>query len=76
MGKRIITQPNQSITLPDKDWLDLENLALAEFTSEDPPHPIESALKPGVGSGWRASEPGRRQSGCCLTSHCGSGVFI
>ena len=35
-------------------------MAQAELTSEDPSHPIESALKPGVGSGWRASEPGQQ----------------
>jgi hypothetical protein len=60
MRKRIITQPNQGIALPDEDWLDLENLAQVELTSADASHPIESALKPGVGSGWRASEPGQQ----------------
>jgi hypothetical protein len=34
-------------------------LAQAEVTSEDESHPIESALK-GLGSGWRASEPGQQ----------------
>jgi len=41
-------------------WLDLENTAQAELTSEDAAHPIESALKPGQGPGWRAAEPGRQ----------------
>jgi hypothetical protein len=58
MRKRITTRGAQSITPPEEDWLDLENLAQAELTSEDASHPIESALKPGAGSGWRASEPG------------------
>jgi hypothetical protein len=60
MRKRIITRVTQGIMPPNEDWLDLENLALAELTSEDASHPIESALKHGVGSGWRASEPGRQ----------------
>lgn len=60
MRKRIITHGTQGIMPRDEDWLDLENLALAELTSEDASHPIESALKPGVGSGWQASEPGRQ----------------
>ena len=59
MRKRIIAQGTQAVTPPDKDWLDVENLAQAELTSEDASHPIESALKPGVGSGWQAAEPGQ-----------------
>ena len=60
MRKRIITQGATGIITPHEDWLDLENSALAELTSEDVAHPIESALNPGVGSGWRASEPGQQ----------------
>ncbi|GFO67251.1 hypothetical protein GMLC_08300 [Geomonas limicola] len=39
-------------------WLDLENLAKVELSSEDPLHPIESALPPGTGGGWLASQLG------------------
>ena len=39
-------------------WLDLEELARVEVTSEDKDHPIESAL--GGGAGWRAAAPGRQ----------------
>ena len=60
MRKRIIVQGTQGIIFPAEDWLDLENSAQAELTSEDASHPIESALKPGAGSGWRASEPGQQ----------------
>ena len=60
MRKRIVTHGTQAVAPPDGDWLDLENLAQAELTSEDASHPLESALKPGVGSGWRASEPGQQ----------------
>ena len=60
MRKRIITQGPKDITPPEEDWMDLENSAQAELTSEDASHPIESALNPGLGSGWRASEPGQQ----------------
>ena len=60
MRKRIITQGTQGIIPPEEDWMDLENSAQAELTSEDASHPIESALSPGLGSGWRASEPGQQ----------------
>ena len=60
MRKRIITRGTQGIRPPDEGWLDLENLAQVELTSEDASYPFESALKPGAGSGWRASEPGRQ----------------
>jgi hypothetical protein len=60
MRKRIIVQGTQGIIFPTEDWLDLENSTQAELTSEDASHPIESALKPGVGSGWRASGPGQQ----------------
>jgi hypothetical protein len=58
MRKRIITRDSQGIIPPAEDWLELEDLAQVELTSEDASHPFESALKPGVGSGWRASEQG------------------
>jgi hypothetical protein len=60
MRKRIITRGTQDVMPPDQNWLDLENLAEVEVTSEDASHPIDSALKPGTGSGWRASESGQQ----------------
>ncbi|HEX2770214.1 MAG TPA: hypothetical protein VHN12_13135 [Geobacteraceae bacterium] len=60
MRKRIITQGTKDVIPPDQDWLDLENLAEVEVTSEDASHPIESALKPGEGPGWRALEFGQQ----------------
>jgi hypothetical protein len=60
MRKRIICEDTQGIRPPVEDWLDVESLARVELTSEDASHPIESALKPGTGSGWRASKPGRQ----------------
>ena len=60
MRKRIITPGPEDVMLPDQNWLDLGNLAEVEITSEDASHPIESALKPGDGPGWRASASGRQ----------------
>jgi uncharacterized protein (DUF736 family) len=45
----------------DQGWLDLEQIATVEVTSEDPKFPIESALSPKSGSGWRARQKGEQQ---------------
>ncbi|HJV36622.1 hypothetical protein [Geomonas sp.] len=42
----------------EEGWLDLEELAQVEITSEDHTHPIESALRSDGGLGWRAAGPG------------------
>lgn len=60
MRKRIITSVQQESASPDQDWLNLEELAEVEITSEDEAHPIESALLPGRTSGWRATGPGKQ----------------
>lgn len=60
MRKRIIAPPRQQSASADGDWLDMEDLAEVEITSEDAAHPIESALLPGASSGWRAAGPGRQ----------------
>src|SRR5258708_33978559 len=62
MRKRIVgshhaRQGGQS----DKEWLDLEQIATVEVTSEDPSFPIEYALGSNDGPGWRASEGGEQQ---------------
>ena len=41
-------------------WLDLEEIATVEVTSENPNFPIESALAASEGPGWRAAEPGKQ----------------
>ena len=58
MRKRIITPTQQQTAPPGQDWLNLEEIAEVEITSEDATHPIESALLPGGTSGWRAAGPG------------------
>jgi hypothetical protein len=58
MRKRILPAVPNPGNLGPIEWLDLERLATAEVTSEDPAHPIEAALLPGIGLGWRAAQAG------------------
>lgn len=58
MRKRMISEPRHTALPPEQDWLNVEDLVEVEVTSEDPERPIESALVPGKGAGWRAGEPG------------------
>jgi hypothetical protein len=60
MRKTIIAPATETKPTPGRQWLDLESLAEVEITSEDPQHPVESALIPGEGSGWRAGGPGEQ----------------
>ncbi len=60
MRKRIITPVQQETALPNLEWLNIEELAELEITSEDAAHPIESALLPGHDSGWCAAGPGKQ----------------
>jgi len=60
MRKQIIEHPQSDASLHSDDWLQLEDLAEVEVTSEDAAHPIESALLPNHGTGWRAADPGRQ----------------
>lgn len=59
MRKRIVTLGQQEDS-SEPDWLNLSEIAEVEITSEDPVHPIESALTSDQGSGWRAAEPGQQ----------------
>ena len=60
MRKHIInaTEPNPPGT--SEKWLNLEEIARVEISSEDPQYPIESAFTHGEGLGWRASQPGEQ----------------
>lgn len=60
MRKRIIHQDPQRVPSSNQQWLNVEHLAQVELTSEDAAHPIESALTPGGGPGWRAGQPGQQ----------------
>jgi hypothetical protein len=44
----------------EQEWLELEQMAQVEVTSEEPNFPIESALASGKGPGWRAREKGKQ----------------
>ena len=60
MRKRIIGLEQNQVTDARPEWLDIENLAVVEISSENDAFPVESALRPGKGSGWRASDPGKQ----------------
>lgn len=60
MRKRIIEPIQQAAASSEHCWLNLEDIAEAEITSEDAAHPIESALLPGLAAGWRAAGPGKQ----------------
>ena len=60
MRKRITNQGAGSASLSNQQWLNVEHLAQVEVTSEAAAHPIESALIPSAGPGWRAEEPGQQ----------------
>jgi hypothetical protein len=60
MRKRIVRPTAQSPRAEESEWLNLEDLATVEISSEDPAHPIERALElePADFDGWRAGEAG------------------
>jgi hypothetical protein len=60
MRKRIITPNQQESTSLGQNWLNLEELAEVEITSEDEAYPIESALLPVSTPGWRAAGSGKQ----------------
>jgi len=60
MRKRIIGHGPREVAAAEPGWMDLDLLAQVEITSEDLDYPIESALIPGTGSGWRAAQPGEQ----------------
>ncbi len=60
MRKRIIGPGPREVAAAEPGWVDLDLLAQVEITSEDADYPIESALIPGTGLGWRAAQPGEQ----------------
>jgi hypothetical protein len=57
MRKRLITPIPQDAP-PDDGWLDLDDAAVVEVTSEEKGYPVESALVSGEMRGWRAADSG------------------
>ncbi|HEX3600203.1 MAG TPA: hypothetical protein VHU84_08665 [Lacipirellulaceae bacterium] len=61
MRKRIIGSVRGGEILPKRDtWLDLEQLATIEVSSEDPHFPVESIFDPTEDRGWRAGQDGEQ----------------
>lgn len=60
MRKRILNQESQDVSPAGHSWLNVEQLAQVEVTSENSAHPVEAALMPGTGLAWRASQPGKQ----------------
>jgi hypothetical protein len=59
MRKQTINTGSKDVSRSATVWLDLDRLAQVEITSESVEHPIESALIPDRGWGWRAAQPGK-----------------
>jgi uncharacterized protein (DUF736 family) len=45
----------------NEKWLDLQQIATVEVTSEDPHFPVEAVFESDSGIGWRASQDGEQQ---------------
>jgi len=59
--KSIINKETRVIPLADDaSWLDLEQLASVELTSEEKAHPIDGVFSSAEGLGWRAQHPGKQ----------------
>ena len=58
MRKRLITPTTETVRPDAGGWLDLENAAVVEVTSEAEGFPVESALLLGETRGWRAVSSG------------------
>lgn len=60
MRKTLINPSTENTTNSDLNYLDLEQLAQVEISSECQEHPIESALVAGSESGWQADGSGEQ----------------
>ena len=58
MRKRLVTPIPQDAPTLDEGWLDLDDAAVVEVTSEENKYPVESALVAGEMRGWRAADSG------------------
>jgi hypothetical protein len=63
MQKRIVPSPTLMERSRDSEqgWLDLQEIATVEVTSEDSGFPIEAAFNFESGPSWRAAEAGEQQ---------------
>jgi len=60
MQKRILVGHSSDTLGSSANWLDLEDIADVEVSSENPDYPIESALLSDRVQGWRAANPGKQ----------------
>lgn len=60
MRKTIITNAISPMKSPEHCWLDLEQLATVELTSEADGFPIESAFRASSEQGWRTADAGEQ----------------
>jgi len=58
MRKRLISPTAERLATPGEGWLNLEDAAVVEITSEDKDFPVESAFAFEDARGWRAAAPG------------------
>jgi XRCC1 N terminal domain len=58
MRKRLINPTVERLATLGQGWLNLEDAAVVEVTSEDKDFPVESAFASEDAGGWRAAAPG------------------
>lgn len=58
MRKSILSPDADHASSPSDQWLNLEELASVEVSSEDPLYPFEDALHGAARGGWKAAKPG------------------
>jgi hypothetical protein len=62
MRKRVLgSTPLPSVAADGREWLDLQDRAEVEVTSEADGYPVESVFNFGAGPGWRAGSPGKQR---------------
>src|SRR5256885_8892153 len=61
MRKRITGSHNSQPGDPSQRWLDLDQIATIEVTSENSSFPIESVFASKGGPGWRAADVGEQR---------------
>lgn len=58
MRKAVLTHATPDARPALDTWLDLERIASAELSSEDPAHPFENTVNGRNREGWKAASPG------------------
>jgi hypothetical protein len=61
MRKRVLGSAPPRRDTDGREWLNVQELAEVEVTSEADGYPVESAFSFGAGPGWRAASPGKQR---------------